>query len=258
MTTVPYLWVFILFTMWAVATLIVSGVSAALRTAGYERKRIRKITVYAAVMLFGWMALDVLLGWLGLFRAGVDRRFPYIVLGITLPVVAGIWLIRKSQTVRAILHATPQQWIVGIQFYRGMGSMFLVLLGWRLLPAVFALPAGFGDVLVGITALLIAGTYASGMLGRNWLVVLWNIFGIADLVIALTTGFLSAPGPLQQLSLGTPNYLVGLYPLVMIPVYAVPLSLVLHAASLTKLTWRESADKPKEIPDSALRNYSFS
>jgi hypothetical protein len=59
--------------------------------------------------------------------------------------------------------------------------------------------------------------------------------GISDLVIAVATGFLSAPSPFQIFSLDAPNVLVGSFPLVMIPIFAVPLSIVLHLASLSKI-----------------------
>jgi hypothetical protein len=136
----------------------------------------------------------------------------------------------------------PQSWLVGVQAYRGLGSIFLVLLGIGLLPGEFALPAGFGDVFVGIAAIPVAAVYAGGTPGRGALVVLWNVLGIADLVVAVGSGFLSTPSPLQLLALADPNQLIGAYPLVLIPVFAVPLSIVLHIASLTKLAWAREGE----------------
>jgi hypothetical protein len=85
------------------------------------------------------------------------------------------------------------------------------------------------------------------------LIALWNWLGIADLVIAVTTGFLSAPSQFQVFSLAAPNILIGTFPLVMIPIYVVPLSLILHLASLTKL--RQSQYRPEErLGHSDFRN----
>jgi hypothetical protein len=64
---------------------------------------------------------------------------------------------------------------------------------------------------------------------------LWNWLGIGDLVIALTMGFATSPSPLQLLSFDHPNQLVGMFPLALIPVFAVPVSILLHIASLQKL-----------------------
>jgi hypothetical protein len=125
--------------------------------------------------------------------------------------------------------------LVGVQCYRGLGGIFLVLHGLGLLPGEFALPAGFGDVLTALLALPVAALYATGYRGQDQLVLLCNIFGLIDLTVAVTTGFLTSPTSLQMLAFGQPNTLVGLFPLVMIPIYGVPLSIVLHIASLTKV-----------------------
>lgn len=245
MISVPYLWVNIIFANFTIVIFILFGISTALKQAGMPKKRARQNVVHAGIILFGWMTIDICLGWLGVFRANIIHRIPVIALGIGVPVLIGIWLVRSSASVQEILRAVPQQKIVGIQLYRGLGSIFLILLGMGFLPKVFALPAGFGDVFVGFTAMLVAGVYASGMAGRGFLVAVWNVLGILDLTIAVTAGFLSAPGPFQRLAFAHPNYLVGTYPLVMIPVFAVPLSIVLHAASLTKLKWDARASQPK-------------
>jgi len=103
------------------------------------------------------------------------------------------------------------------------------------MPGVFAVPAGVGDVLVGLSAIPVALYLASGRSGGVALAVAWNIFGIADLVDALTLGFLTSPGPLQSLALDQPNVLTTAYPSVMTPAFAVPLSLILHGLSLWQL-----------------------
>ncbi len=253
MSIPPYLWVYLLFTDVTITLLVMFGIGSALQSAGIVHQRRRKILRSAALLLFGWMALDMILGWLGVFEARPGRTFPFIALAIGIPVALGIWMIRRSETVREVLHAVPQQWIIGVQAYRGIGSLFLILYGLGLLPRVFALPAGFGDVTVGLLALPIAAIYAGANPKRNWLAAIWNLLGLTDLVVAVGTGFLSSPSPIQLFSFAAPNVLIGAYPLVMIPVYAVPLSIVLHAASLTKLAWdNKSSRVSTEIAGSAI------
>jgi hypothetical protein len=67
------------------------------------------------------------------------------------------------------------------------------------------------------------------------LVSIWNIFGLVDLVVAVTTGFLTSPSPLQLFAFDQPNELVSAFPLVLIPVFLVPVSVLLHLTSLAKL-----------------------
>jgi hypothetical protein len=49
------------------------------------------------------------------------------------------------------------------------------------------------------------------------------------------TGFLTAPSPFQLFALDAPNELISVFPLVLVPVFLVPVSVLLHVASLTKL-----------------------
>jgi len=63
----------------------------------------------------------------------------------------------------------------------------------------------------------------------------WNVFGILDLVIAVTTGFMTAPSLLQPIEVQPNSELMTVLPMVLIPVYLVPLSIMLHLASLAKL-----------------------
>ncbi len=98
----------------------------------------------------------------------------------------------------------------------------------------FALPAGIGDVLIGIAAPVLAYTLARGYAGSRGLAIVWNIAGIGDLVVAVATGFMSSPGLYQRLAFDEPNTLISAYPLVMIPLFAVPLFILLHVISLRR------------------------
>jgi hypothetical protein len=167
-------------------------------------------------------------------------RIPTIPFGILLPIAAGILMFLGWRPLRRVVETVPQQWLVGVQLFRVEGVIFLTLYAAGLLPAQFALPAGIGDVLVGLLAPLVAIAYLRNSRHSNALVRAWNLLGIADLVVAVTTGFLTSPSPFQALALDKPNRLVGQYPLVMIPVFLVPLAFLLHFASLRKLRHAES------------------
>jgi hypothetical protein len=242
MRTPDYLWVYIVYSTVTITVSALCGIAATLKLAGWPVAKIRRSVRIAGIVLFAWLGLAMLLSWLGLFRSTQERPAPLFPMAVIVPIVVGAILIYRSDQVKAIVQAVPQSWLVGFQCYRGLGAMFLVLNGLHFLPGEFALPAGFGDVLIGLLAVPVAALYANGFAYRGRVVALWNILGIADLVIAVTTGFLSAPGPLQILALDHPNYLMGVYPMSLIPTFAVPLSIMLHIASLTKLSWqRETA-----------------
>ena len=112
-----------------------------------------------------------------------------------------------------------------------------------LAPREFAWPAGAGDIMVGLMAPLVAIADARRWHGSAGLVRAWNWLGIADLVVAVTTGFLTSPSPLQTLAFDLPNRLISAFPLVTIPVFLVPMSILLHLASLKKLRQPQAEDR---------------
>jgi hypothetical protein len=147
-------------------------------------------------------------------------------------------LIWRSPVTGRIIDAVPQPWIVAVQLYRALGVIFLILYATDKLPGLFAWPAGIGDIVVGLSAPLVALAYARDPRRNADLVKAWNAFGILDLVVAVSTGFMTTPSVL--FSYEPPNELISVFPLVLIPVYLVPLSILLHLASLKKLH-RETA-----------------
>jgi hypothetical protein len=223
-----------------VATLVtlLFGINRSLKIAKWSaRERIQAVLTGAALLAVFYVA--ALLPARSSFYAR-PAGIPTIQFGLLTPIAIGILLFVVWRPFRRVVEAVPQQWLVGVQLFRLEGLIFLTLYAAGLLPAQFALPAGIGDVLVGLLAPLVAIAYLRNSRHSNALVRAWNLLGIADLVVAVTTGFLTSPSPLQVLALDKPNRLVGQYPLVMIPVFLVPLAFLLHFASLRKLRHAES------------------
>jgi hypothetical protein len=191
--------------------------------------------VAVAVPLLLWFLMILQLAQAGLFVAGPGVRVPWIPLAVLIPLVAGLVLLTRSSRVAAAADVTPLQWLVGVQVFRVLGAVFLAQWAIGRLPGVFAIPAGAGDVLVGLLALPVAFYLRSGRPGGRAAAYAWNVLGIVDLANALTLGFLSSPTRFQLLALDAPNRLVGAYPLVMIPAFAVPLALILHGLSIWQL-----------------------
>jgi hypothetical protein len=216
-----------------IAFVLLFGVHRALLGLGRTKADRVRIVSILGIVLFGWLVLALFLGWQGIFRSALNQRVPYIALAIGIPILVGALFIRGSKQVREIIEAVAQSQLVAFQFYRVLGVTFLVLYAAGQLPGVFALPAGWGDLMVGITALMVGARAAHSE--NDQLVTLWNWLGVSDLVIAVATGFLSAPSSFQIFSFDAPNVLIGSFPLVMIPIFAVPLSIVLHLASLSKI-----------------------
>ena len=189
-------------------------------------------TVYA--FLIGWYAAAFFLAQKGVFEVSKNTLFPVIALGVVVPIFVGLRLFSLNKF-RALLTAVPQHWLIGVQIYRTLGIVFLLLYARGLLPAEFAFPSGYGDIFIGVTALPVAYWYFKQKPFARALAIGWNFIGIADLVLAVVLGFLTSPTIIQTFAHDAPNQLITAYPLVMVPVFAVPLSMLLHLFSLRAL-----------------------
>jgi len=218
----------------AMTAAILAGLRQALVRGSWPAPGRARVTRVSTMVLTGWLGAAIVLGLLGVYRAASDR-LPTIQYGILVPVLIGGFLFWRSATAGRLLDAVPQAWLVGIQGYRALGTIFLVLYATGKLPGVFAWTAGLGDVLVGVLAPVVALAYARGPRENGDLVAAWNIFGLIDLLVAVAMGLLTSPSPLQMFAFVHPNELISAFPLVLVPTYLVPASVLLHLASLAKL-----------------------
>ena len=140
-----------------------------------------------------------------------------------------------SNAIRKIADAIPQELLIGVQAYRVVGINFLRLYTAGVLPAVFAFSAGYGDIFVGVSALFVAYFYFKKKTFARKLAIIWNYIGILDLVVAIGIGILGFPRPIQTLPLTPSTEALSLHPLALIPLFAVPIALMLHLFSLRTL-----------------------
>ena len=191
------------------------------------------LTIAAA--LFIWVTIVTDLAREGAFQSRPGVTLPAIPLAIFVPVLIGLILLMRSARVAAVLDAAPPSWLIGVQVYRIFGGTMLLRWAAGELPSAFALPAGGGDVLVGVLALPVAFYLASGAPGGRTAAYAWNLLGIFDLLFAISMGAMTSPGRLQMFAFDQPNLLVGAYPNAMIPAFGVPLSLIVHGLSIWQL-----------------------
>ncbi|HEV7704604.1 MAG TPA: hypothetical protein VGO46_09940 [Gemmatimonadaceae bacterium] len=184
-----------------------------------------------------WVAVAFTLSARGFFLGTPDTSVPRIAFAFV-PLAAGYLAYLSLRSVRAVVDQIPLHSMIGLQFYRALGFVFLVEWTLGALPGAFALPAGIGDIAIGLAAPWVAARVKSGAPRSRELAILWNVLGIADLAVAVTTGVLSTPGPLHLLALDNPNFGIIMLPLVLIPTIAVPFSILLHLIGLHRLVGR--------------------
>src|SRR5277367_4799045 len=180
------------------------------------------IRLAVAITLTVWLLLVVSLGVAGAFVGPPGTPPLPIAIGVAAPLVLFFLSLRLSQSFREFLLSLDLRLIAGMQAWRWAGLGFLSLYAHNVLPAVFALPAGLGDMAIGFAApwIILAlvrqpGFAASGTFIR------WNILGILDLVIAVSIGTLNS-----FLATGSPGEIstapMASLPLLLIPAFLVP------------------------------------
>jgi hypothetical protein len=195
-----------------------------------------------ALLLITWMLVRLAL----VVRPlnGTALTTPFIVAFIVFGVLVGTLPLLISPLFRQLVLAIPDTWLVGIHAIRVGGFLFLALMDMKLLPAQFALPAGYGDMTVGLLALVVIYLITKRNPYARTLAIGWNIVGLLDFVVALTTG-ITYIGPFAAqlgasgVSLGYLNYVL------VIPTFGVSLFTLLHIYSLFQML-SSPVEKPKQ------------
>ena len=217
----------------AIHTTLLLGLWFGLQRTSFDLAARIRVWLALALPFSAWLALVWWLAVTGAFRP--RPGVPALPIAIFLPVLIALPVLLRSKRIGQLLDATPAAWLIGLQVYRVFGGIFLVAWTRGAISSIFALPAGIGDVLVGILALPVAYAVAVGASGARRRAMAWNVMGLLDFAIAITIGILTAPGPLQLIIPDPPNAALGTFPTVMIPAFAVPSSILLHALSLRQL-----------------------
>ena len=193
--------------------------------------RARTATVLA---LAAWLVAALLGGLLGVVnQAG---RLPLVLLTyIALPILGFIAAYALSGSFRAFADRLSLTLLVASHLWRFVGLGFIVAWLNGDLPAGFAIPEGLGDIAAAAGALALLPGIVKGTASRRWLLA-WNVFGLVDLVSAITMGVLYSDGPLGILGPGTvTTTLMVTFPVSLIPTFFVPLFILLHLLTFKRI-----------------------
>lgn len=232
-----YVWALVLTGAIGMPSLVCVGLWRGAVDVGLGSGTGRRVAVTAGIVWAAWLAATM-----GLAAAGVYRQDPTapplwfgvaivgtfvgVLLATRVPVVARILAGPRTPALLAWPHSV-----------RVVGVLFLLVLALGKLPTVFAVLAGVGDILVGVSAPFVARRLSRGR------AVWFNLSGILDMVVALTLGFLGALGPFR-LPITPSTAEVALLPLALITTTVVPLALALHVTSLLRLRTRVATADP--------------
>ncbi len=202
-------------------------------------KNYGKIT---AVLIAGWFVFALCASALNLFRNDAQRVGIAVGAAAVTPLVLFALWFGISKSFRQFTLSLNPETLTAVQVWRIIGFTFPLLEARGSLPAVFALPAGYGDMFIGATAAFVAWKLAT-LRHRN-LFIFWQVLGITDLVLAValgTTARLIDPHGASMLAM-------TVLPLSLIPTFLVPLFTILHVICIAQARrWNADPQRDRRI-----------
>ncbi len=173
-----------------------------------------------SAVLFIWLLLIYSLLSKGFFSATGIPQLSFTI-AVILPVALGYLAIRKNHNLREAVNAMSTNHFLYLQCWRAIfGVMFFFT---SALPMWFKYLGGIGDIAAGIGAFLALQAFGKGAINERQAIVRGNLVGIFDFIIVLNFG---AGVVLQNQSPDIPFNLI--------PLYVVPLFILLHVFSLQR------------------------
>jgi hypothetical protein len=182
----------------------------------------KDFTIRVAIILVIWCISATLFGTLGLL-ALVRPPFPQVILfGLVALLLMAYGL---SGEFRQWLSSISLEWLVSIHLVRFVGFYFLWLYKQRQLPFAFAVPGGWGDIVVATFALVLLVRRP----GSRVIYHVWNVFGFADILFVVSTA--------TRLALADSASMAALlrFPLSLLPTFIVPLVIFTHVVIFLRL-----------------------
>lgn len=200
-------------------------------------------------VIAAWFTFSLIASRLTWFRTDVNAPPLPLLLSVAVPVTLFAIGYRTSNSFREFVLSLDPETLTLVQAWRVVGFAFVALYSYQLLPAPFALSAGWGDVAVGVSAVLAAKWLVTPR--RRTAFIGWQLFGMSDLFGAMLLGagatlFASGSTSMQGGATMAP---MTVLPLSMIPTFFVPLFLIIHITCILQARrWPASEAAPARKP----------
>ena len=167
-----------------------------------------------------WLVAAMVIGATGVLRRLIVPP-PVVAIGLTILILL---VIRFSRRAREAAWVLGPRALVAFHLTRiAAGAYFLILHSRGVLPGEFAIPAGWGDIAVGVAAIgVLALCLPVRTRAQRVGLIVWNTAGLIDILGVLGNGariFASNP------AIGAPFTAL---PLALLPTFVVPLVIVSH------------------------------
>ncbi len=215
----------------AIAVVLAGGCAILYRGSATAGTGLRLAGIAGAAYL-GWWAFVLVLGGQEVFLSR-PGTVPWVVPAMLAWIGVCLLFARRPAVQAALTHPRAAVWLTAVQVARGLaGLAFLLALAAAGLPPVFAIPAGLGDLAVGVAAPVIAWRLARDPRRRPQ-TVWFHRLGIADILVTVPLGALAAPA--IKLFGEDTTVEMGLLPLVLLALAGAPTMFALHVIALRRL-----------------------
>lgn len=195
----------------------------------------------ATGLIGAWFLFAASASALHLFTNDTGRVGLSVALAALIPILLFLLWFAASPRFRQFALSLNPRTLTYLQSWRIAGYVFIVLETHGILPALFALPAGYGDMLIGATASLAAMKLATPR--RRTAFAAWQAAGIADLVMAVGLGTTARLLDPHSISMDAMTVL----PLSLVPTFFVPLMLIFHVICIARARgWKGASDDGRD------------
>ncbi|MBO9572074.1 MAG: hypothetical protein J7497_07675 [Chitinophagaceae bacterium] len=197
----------------------------------------KKSSVITLVLLL-WLIVQALITISGFYYKTILSDLPpkLVVFGVA-PMLLTIIILFSTRAGRSFIDSLPLKTLTWLHVIRLPVEIVLYLLFLqKVVPLVMTFEGRNFDILMGISAPLVAYYGFIGSSPNKKLLLIWNVVGIFLLLNIVIHALLSVPGPLQRFGFERPNIAVVQYPYSWLPTFIVPVVLFSHLVAIRRLT----------------------
>lgn len=213
---------------------VCAAIAVAVLAIGFGEDTVARVRI--ATGLTAWFIVVTAMAAMEVLHDQHGLGVPGLGVAVMLPIVVLSVRALRSPSLRRGLQSIPLSMLVGVNVIRSFGVMFLLLYAAGRLPAPFAPVAGWGDILVGLTAIPVAWLAYKKGAATHSTVMIWNTLGLVDLIAAVGLGVTSSPGPLRLIFAEPGAGIMTTLPWLLIPGFLVPLLASTHLAVFYRLS----------------------
>lgn len=222
--------------VFAIAFLIIIAVYVCNRRLGLPFEDSRRNFTVSLIIVFVWLMFTFIIGISG-FLLDFKAMPPRILLVLIPPlvIITMLFLARGFHVTSAPLETF---WLIYAQSFRVLVEfIFILLYRYKVLPVQMTYEGGNYDILIGLTAPLVAYYCFNKRAWPAWVALVWNLAGLVSLVHIVTIAMLSTPYPFRYFMNEPANTIIFYFPFIWLPAVLVPFALLLHLMAIRRLAW---------------------